>query len=123
MHDQAGADRAGLAIALRHAGTLVGTLEPYELAAEIVLAALAGVELRGTKAGGICQDSGEAAQALMSEGILGDSRQLLPVERPLVEADGFMLWTDDRWHETFNARRPHQAVQWHTPAERSAELL
>jgi hypothetical protein len=99
LRDQLGVDRDGLTLTLRHAGTLAGTLEPYEPAAETVLAELAGIELSGTKIHSICQDGGAVAQALMSEGILGDSRQLLPDERLYVEADGLMLWIDDGWHE------------------------
>jgi hypothetical protein len=60
---------------------------------------LAKIELSGTKIRSICQDGGAVAQALMSEGILGESRQLLPDERLYVEADGLMLWIDDGWHE------------------------
>jgi putative transposase len=29
----------------------------------------------------------------------------------------------DAWRETFNQRRPHQALNWQTPAERRAERL
>ena len=99
LRDQLGVDRDGLTLALRHTATLAAALEPFETAAETVLAELAGIELSGTKLHGICQDAGAVAQALMKGGILGDSRPLKPGETLYVEADGLMLWLDDGWHE------------------------
>jgi len=84
---------------LVHKVTLAGALEPFETAAESLLADVAGIAVSGSGVHSVCQQAGTMAQELMSKGTLGAPRPLKPGETLYVECDGLMLWRDDGWHE------------------------
>ena len=94
-----GLDADGRTRRLRHVATIAGTVEPYQAAAENLLAEIAGITASANGIHSICQDAGAVAEALMATGAHSPARKLAPGEVLYVMADGCMVWIGDGWHE------------------------
>ncbi len=94
-----GLDADGRTRRLRHLATIAGTVEPYEAAAENLLAEIGGITASANGIHSICQDAGAVAEQLMASGEHSPARQLEPGEVLYVMADGCMVWIGDGWHE------------------------
>lgn len=92
-------DADGRTRRLRHLATIAGTVEPYEAAAENLMAEIGGITASANGIHSICQDAGAVAEALMASGEHSPARQLGPGEVLYVMADGCMVWIGDGWHE------------------------
>ena len=93
-------DEDGFTPRLRELSVGAGTIEPFEAAAEEVLANMVGVKVSGSKIHSLCQTAGAHAEQLMEQGQLGTPRPLQPGEKLYVEMDGAMLHIDGEWKET-----------------------
>lgn len=92
-------DADGRTRRLRHLATIAGTVEPYEAAAENLMAEIGGITASANGIHSICQDAGAVAEQLMATGAHSPARKLEPGEVLYVMADGCMVWIGDGWHE------------------------